>query len=83
MGENKSIFYSVESGLKLKEIESQEVEGNLITSEIFYNEYQEIDGILLPKEINQVSASIPVPGGITFKTTSVKLNVETSDSDFN
>jgi len=81
--ENKSIFYSVESGLKLKEIESQEVEGNLITSEIFYNEYQEIDGILLPKEINQVSASIPVPGGITFKTTSVKLNVETSDSDFN
>ena len=81
--ENKSIFYSVESGLKLKEIESQEVEGNLITSEIFYNKYQEIDGILLPQEINQVSASIPVPGGITFKTTSVKLNVETSDSDFN
>ena len=37
----------------------------------------------MPKEINQVSASIPVPGGITFKSTSIKLNVKTSDSDFN
>ena len=81
--DNKSVFYSAETGLKLKEFESQEVEGNLITSEIFYNEYEEVDGILMPKEINQVSASIPVPGGITFKSTSKKLNVKTSDSDFN
>ena len=81
--DNKSVFYSAETGLKLKELESQEVEGNLITSEIFYNEYEEVDGILMPKEINQVSASIPVPGGITFKSTSIKLNVKTSDSDFN
>tara|TARA_A100001011_G_scaffold374117_1_gene434269 strand:- start:8150 stop:10261 length:2112 start_codon:yes stop_codon:yes gene_type:complete len=81
--DNKSVFYSAETGLKLKEFESQEVEGNLITSEVFYNEYEEVDGILMPKEINQVSASIPVPGGITFKSTSIKLNVKTSDSDFN
>lgn len=81
--DNKSVFYSAETGLKLKEFESQEVEGNLITSEIFYNEYEEVDGILMPKEINQVSASIPVPGGITFKSTSIKLNVKTSDYDFN
>ena len=81
--DNKSVFYSAETGLKLKEFESQEVDGNLITSEIFYNEYEEVDGILMPKEINQVSASIPVPGGITFKSTSIKLNVKTSDSDFN
>ena len=81
--DNKSVFYSAETGLKLKEFESQEVEGNLITSEIFYNEYEEVDGILMLKEINQVSASIPVPGGITFKSTSIKLNVKTSDSDFN
>ncbi|MAU73371.1 MAG: peptidase M16 [Flavobacteriaceae bacterium] len=83
VNDNKSVFYSAETGLKLKEFESQEVEGNLITSEVFYNEYEEVDGILMPKEINQVSASIPVPGGITFKSTSIKLNVKTSDSDFN
>ena len=81
--DNKSIFYSAETGLKLKEFESQEVDGNLITGEVFYKEYKEVDGILIPSEINQVSASIPVPGGLTFKTNVIKLNVKTSDSDFN
>ena len=81
--DNKSVFYSAETGLKLKEFESQEVDGNLITGEVFYKEYKEVDGILIPSEINQVSASIPVPGGLTFKTNIIKLNVKTSDSDFN
>ncbi len=81
--DNKSVFYSAETGLKLKEFESQEVDGNLITGEVFYKEYEEVDGILIPSEINQVSASIPVPGGLTFKTSLIKLNVKTSDSDFN
>ena len=81
--DNKSVFYSVDTGLKLKEVESQEVEGNLIVGETYYREYEEVEGILLPKVINQVSASIPIPGGITFKATSIKLNVETNESDFN
>ena len=81
--DNKSVFYSVDTGLKLKEVESQEVEGNLIIGETYFKEYEEVEGILLPKEINQVSASIPIPGGITFKATSIKLNVETNESDFN
>ena len=80
--DNKSVFYSAETGLKLKEFESQEIDGNLITGEVFYKEYEEVDGILIPSEINQVSASIPVPGGLTFKTSVIKLNVKTSDSDF-
>ena len=81
--DNKSIFYSAQTGLKLKEFESQEVDGNLITGEVFYKGYEEVDGILIPSEINQVSAAIPVPGGLTFKTSLIKLNVKTSDSDFN
>ena len=81
--DNKSIFYSAETGLKLKEFESQEVDGNLITGEVFYKGYEEVDGILIPSEINQVSAAIPVPGGLTFKTSLINLNVKTSDSDFN
>lgn len=80
--DNKSVFYSVDTGLKLKEVESQEVEGNLIVGETYFKEYEEVEGILLPKLINQVSAAIPIPGGITFKATSIKLNVETNESDF-
>ena len=81
--DNKSVFYSVDTGLKLKEVESQEVEGNLIVGETYFKEYEEVEGILLPKVINQVSDAIPIPGGITFKATSIKLNVETNESDFN
>ena len=81
--ENKSAFYSKVSGLKLKEVETQEVNGNLIINETYFKDYQQIDSILLPREINQVSPSIPIPGGITFKVISINLNVETSDSDFN
>ena len=81
--ENKSAFYSKVSGLKLKEVETQEVNGNLIINETYFKDYQQIDSILLPREVNQVSPSIPIPGGITFKVISINLNVETSDSDFN
>jgi predicted Zn-dependent peptidase len=81
--DNKTEYYSIESGLKVKEVETSEVQGNLITGEVFYKQYEEVDGILMPSEINQVSASIPVPGGLTFKTSLIKLNVKTSDSDFN
>ena len=44
---------------------------------------QILDGILIPKEINQVTPTLPVPGGITIKFNNIKLNVKTSDSDFN
>ncbi len=81
--DNKTAFYSVETGLKLKEVESQEVEGNLIVGETYYKNYEEVDGILFAKEINQVSQAIPIPGGITFKVDSINLNVETDESDFN
>ena len=81
--DNKTAFYSVETGLKLKEVESQEVEGNLVVGETYYKNYEEVDGILFAKEINQVSQAIPIPGGITFKVDSINLNVETDESDFN
>ena len=42
--DNKSVFYSVDTGLKLKEVESQEVEGNLIVGETYFKEYEEVEG---------------------------------------
>ena len=69
--------------LKVKEIEKTEVEGNLIIVETTVNEYEEIDGVLIPSEINQVTPALPIPGGITIKFSKIKLDVKTSDSDFN
>ena len=81
--DNKTEYYSIESGLKVKEIETTEVEGNQIVVETTVNEYEEVDGVLIPSEINQVTPALPIPGGITIKFNRIKLDVKTSDSDFN
>ena len=81
--DNKTEYYSIESGLKVKEIETTEVEGNQIVVETTVNEYEEVDGVLIPSEINQVTPALPIPGGITIKFSKIKLDVKTSDSDFN
>ena len=82
VSDSKSIYYSIDSGLKLKETETQEVEGNSMVTENYYNNYEEVEGILFPKSINLITPSIPIPGGLNLKATSIMLNVEISDSDF-
>ena len=81
--DNKTEYYSIESGLKIKEVEIQEIEGNQLSIETTIKEYEEVEGILVPNEINQVTPTLPIPGGITIKFNNIKLNVKTSDSDFN
>ena len=81
--DSKTEYYSIESGLKIKEIETTEVEGNQIVVETTVNEYEEVDGVLIPSEINQVTPALPIPGGITIKFSKIKLDVKTSDIDFN
>ena len=78
----KSLFYSIETGLKLKEVQTQEVEGNSIVTENYYSNYQDVEGILFPMSINLVTPSIPIPGGLNLNAKSIKLNVDVSDSDF-
>ena len=81
--DNKTEYYSIESGLKIKEVEIQEIEGNQLSIETTIKEYEEVEGILVPNEINLVTPTLPIPGGITIKFNNIKLNVKTSDSDFN
>ena len=80
--ENKTEYYSIESGLKIKEVEIQETEGNQVVQETTIKDYNEVDGVLIPSEINLVAPGTP-PDGFTIKFNRIKLNVKTSDSDFN
>ena len=82
VSDSKSLFYSIETGLKLKAVTTQEVEGNSMITENFYNNYEEVEGILFPMSINLVTPAMPIPGGLFLNATSIMLNVETSDSDF-
>ena len=76
--DNLSAFYSISSGLKLKEVTTLEVQGNPISQEVFYEDYKEVKGILFPG-VQKVFAG---PQEIKLRATSIKLNVDTSDSDF-
>ena len=78
VSENKSYFYSIESGLKIKVSETQEMQGNTITQETMISDYKAIDGILFPHTITQSFG----PQKIDFITSSIELNVSFSDEDF-
>ncbi len=83
VSDNNTEYYSIETGLKVKEVENQLIDGNQIIIETTIKEYQEVNGILIPSEINQVTPAVPIPGGISIKFNTIELNVESSDSDFN
>ena len=83
ISDNNTEYYSIETGLKVKEVENQLIDGNQIIIETTIKEYQEVNGILIPSEINQVTPAVPIPGGITIKFNTIELNVVSSDSDFN
>ena len=78
ISETKSYFYSVESGLKIKVSETQEMQGNTITQETMISDYKAIDGILFPHTVTQSFG----PQKIDFITSSIELNVSFSDKDF-
>lgn len=77
-GDNKVSFYSIESGLKLKDETSQEVNGMQMKSAVYYSDYRAVDGILFPHTIS-VSAG---PQELKFEVSEIKINEGVSDADF-
>ena len=78
VSESKSYFYSVESGLKIKISETQEMGGNTITQETVIGDYKAVDGILFPHTLTQSFG----PQKIDFVTSTIELNISFTDEDF-
>lgn len=72
-GSSQAYYYSVDSGLKIKS-ESAEA------GETFYNDYQEVDGVLYPMSMLVKSPAIPMP--LESKVEKIKFNVEISEEEF-
>ena len=51
VGENKSLYYSVETGLKIKQVESSPAG----TQSVFYSDYKDVGGIQFPFKIGQTA----------------------------
>lgn len=74
----KSFFYSVESGLKIKVSETQEIQGDVMTQETLIGDYKAVDGLLFAHKITQSFG----PQKIDFISSSIELNVPFGAADF-
>jgi predicted Zn-dependent peptidase len=69
-----SVFYSVETGLKIKETKTSPM-GSQST---FYSDYKEVAGIMFPFKISQTMG----PRKFDFIVKDLKVNEDVSDADF-
>jgi len=66
----KYSFYDVETGLKLKDVQTQEAQGQQISTSITYDNYKEVSGILFPFSLSQTAG----PQTFDFKVKEIKVN---------
>jgi len=76
--EGQEAFYDKESGLKVKEVSTQEMNGQKILTTVVYDDYTEVNGIKFPFTIKQSAG----PQELTFKVSKVSINEGVADSDF-
>jgi len=74
IGENKSLYYSVETGLKIKQVETSPAG----SQSVFYSDYKDVGGIKFPFKIGQTAG----PRRFDFIVKEVKVNEGVSDADF-
>ncbi|MEZ4801417.1 MAG: pitrilysin family protein [Gelidibacter sp.] len=70
----KSMYYSVETGLKIKQTETSEMG----EQSAFFSDYQEVAGIKFPFKISQTAG----PRKFDFKVKEIKVNEGVNDADF-
>jgi len=78
LSEEKSAFYDMESGLKVQETTVAEMNGQQMTSTIYYKDYQEVSGVQFPFTLAQTVGR----QNFDFKVTEVKINEGVSEADF-
>ena len=76
--EKKTTFYDVETGLKLQEINMEEVQGQQMSNTLEYSDYQEVSGIKFPYKLIQTVG----PQSIEFEVKEIKVNEGVTASDF-
>lgn len=71
-------YYAVDSGLLIRTEETNEIQGQSMTTITDTSEYKDVDGVMIPS-VMKVTAG---PQIITFTSTETKINTEVSAEDF-
>jgi len=74
----KKAFYATESGLKLKEETTQQMQGQTFVQTMLFDDYKSVGGVLFPHKLSQSMG----PQNIEFTFTEIKVNEGVSDADF-
>jgi zinc protease len=78
ISDNKKVYYDTETGLKLQEVNTLEMQGQQVQQTFIYDDYKKVSGILFPFKLTQHMG----PKNIDFIITEIKVNEGVSDSDF-
>lgn len=76
-GDTHTDYYAAESGLKIKDVSSQETPQGTVTTVRYYSDYRPVNGVLFPYEIKVTS-----PQEITLEVQDIKVNKGLSPDDF-
>ncbi len=76
--DNKTVYYSTSDYFKIQEVQSSETQGKLINVTKIYSDYKPVEGILFPQKTTQNMGSQK----IIFKVTSIRLNEQLSEDEF-
>ncbi len=78
LSEDKTAYYDVESGLKVKAVSKVSQGDQTMEIPITYSDYQEVNGIKFPFTVSQSMG----PQTFEFKVSDLKVNEGVSDEDF-
>lgn len=78
-GKNRVSFYDMVTGLKVKDENTVEMNGAEMKTAVYYNDYQEVNGIKFPHTMT-ISAG---PQELNFEVSEIKINEGVSEEDFN
>lgn len=76
--DEKTVFYDVETGLKIQEVNLQEMQGQTIQQTTVLDDYREVSGILFPYKLSQTMG----PQKFDFIVKEIKVNEGVTPSDF-
>ncbi|AWX44175.1 hypothetical protein HME9304_01175 [Flagellimonas maritima] len=74
----KSAFYDMETGLKLQEVRTEEVQGQQMINTLEYSDYKDVSGIKFPFKLSQTMG----PQSFDFLVKEIKVNEGVSAADF-
>ena len=79
-GTSKTVFFSQETGLKMRDVQTQEQNGQTSTIVVDYKDYKPVEGVLFP-HVLVTSGALPFP--LEAKLTNIEANIDVDESIFN